>query len=209
MLEYYCDRLPAESLALEQGVFLSPTQRQFLLNKLQSNLRPEHRRRIEIMLLADMGQSQTQICEALQCSHDTARYWISMVQAGRIHAWDDLPIGRPKTINEPYLDRLKELANRSPRDYGYSFRQWTGQWLSKHLHREFDIKVSPRHINRLLRQMGLSTRQQQPDANRNGQHPASEDAGLTAGIVFCNLPSASSQSPPESLKLWPFSPKSY
>ncbi|MEO1183248.1 MAG: helix-turn-helix domain-containing protein, partial [Cyanobacteria bacterium J06636_27] len=34
---------------------------------LQTNLRPEFRRRIHIMLLADAGESQTQICKKIGC----------------------------------------------------------------------------------------------------------------------------------------------
>jgi len=143
---------------VEQGQCLTPFQRKLLHKSLQAELRLEYRRRIEIMLLADTGQSQAQICEALGCAQETARYWIAMAQAGQAHNWDDCPMGRPKTVNQQYLDRLKELVNHSPREYGYVFQRWTGQWLSKHLAKELGIEVSACHINRLLKQMGLSTR---------------------------------------------------
>lgn len=144
----------------KQGQYLTPFQRKLLLKSLEADLRPEYRRRIEIMLLADTGQSQTQICEALGCAPETARYWIGMAQAGQAHNWNDHPMGRPKAVNEQYLDRLKELVSNSPRDYGYPFQCWTAQWLSKHLAKEFGIEISDRHINRLLKKMGLSTRPQ-------------------------------------------------
>lgn len=143
---------------MEQGQCLTPFQRKLLLKSLQAELRPEYRRRIEIMLLADTGQSQAQICKALGCAQETARYWIALAHAGQAHNWDDCPMGRPKTVNQQYLDRLKELVSHSPREHGYSFQRWTAQWLSKHLAKEFGISVSPQHINRLLKQMGLSTR---------------------------------------------------
>lgn len=73
------------------------------------------------------------------------------------HQWQDCPIGRPKAVNEEYLERLKELISNSPRDYGYAFRRWTTNWLQKHLAKEFGIEISDRHIKRLLKQMGLST----------------------------------------------------
>jgi transposase len=141
-----------------QSLYLTPFQRKFLLKSLETDLRPEYRRRIEIMLLADVGQSQTQICEALGCAQETARYWIVMAQTGNAHNWGDRPMGRPKTVNEQYLVRLKELVSHSPREYGYSFQRWTAQWLSKHLAKELGITVSSCHINRLLKEMGLSTR---------------------------------------------------
>jgi transposase len=127
------------------------------------NLRPEHHRRLEIMLRANMGQSQTEICTALGCSPDTARYWMAIAQTDRAYEYVHA-IGRPKTVNEEYLARLKELVSHSPQDYGYPFQRWTAQWLQKHLAKEFGIEVSDRHINRLLKQMGLSTRNSQQKA---------------------------------------------
>ncbi|MEC4819100.1 MAG: helix-turn-helix domain-containing protein [Scytonema sp. PMC 1069.18] len=141
-----------------QSLYLTPFQRKFLLKTLETGLRPEYRRRIEIMLLADVGQSQTQICEALGCSQETARYWIVIAQTGQAHHWSDRPMGRPKAVNEQYLNRLKELVSHNPREYGYPFQRWTAQWLSKHLAKELGINVSSCHINRLLKDMGLSTR---------------------------------------------------
>jgi transposase len=142
-----------------QSFYLTPRERELLLKSLQTDLRPEYRRRIEIMLLADAGQSQAQICEALLCAQETARYWITMAQTGQAHSWDDRAMGRPKTVNEQYLARLQQLVNHDPRKYGYSFSRWTGQWLAKHLAKELDITVSAGYINMLLKKMGLSARQ--------------------------------------------------
>jgi transposase len=174
-----------------QGECLTPFQRKLLLKSLEADLRPESRRRIEIMLLADKGQSQAQICKALGCSPEMARYWIVMAQTGQAHHWNDHPVGRPKTVNEQYLDRLKELVNHSPREYGYSFQRWTAQWLGKHLAKELNIKVSACHINRLLKQMGLSTRQRRESAQLGTD--GTKDSNITIGDL---------QSSPDPNFLW-------
>ena len=70
-----------------------------------------------------------------------------------------IPIGRPKTIDDAYIQRLEALVRQSPKVLGYSFDRWTAHWLRKHLLQESGIAITERHINRLLRQMGLSTRQ--------------------------------------------------
>jgi transposase len=162
----------------QESKFLTPFQRKALLKHLQNNLQPEYRRRIEIMLMADVGKSQTQICEILGCSQEMARYWIGLAEAGLAHKWNERPIGRPKIVNAQYLERLRELVSNSPRDYGYAFTHWTAQWLSKHLASELGIEISDRHINRLLKQMGLSTK-------RKGSQPKEtnslEDAAITIG----------------------------
>jgi putative transposase len=90
-----------------ESKYLTPFKRKHLLKSLETDLRSEYRRRIEIMLLADAGQSQAQICKALGCSQETARHWIVMAKTGMAHCWNDSPMGRPKAINQQYLDSLK------------------------------------------------------------------------------------------------------
>lgn len=158
MSQHSAETNPHGSDAIEPGCLLTPFQRKLLTKALQTELRTEYRQRIEIMLLVDQGHSQTQICEILGCCHQTARHWIMMAQVGKAHQWNERQIGRPKTIDEHYLDRLKELVSRTPREYGYPFQRWTAQWLKKYLAKETGITVSEQHINRLLREMGLSTR---------------------------------------------------
>lgn len=143
---------------LSESEFLTPAQRQLILENLQANLQPKYRRRLEIMLLADIGKKQTQICQILGCSHQMVRYWSAVAKSGLVDTWNSQLAGRPKTINQQYAERLKELVSHSPRKYGYAFTTWTAEWLSKHLATEFRIKVSNRHINRLLKQMGLSSK---------------------------------------------------
>jgi transposase len=138
------------------GQYLTRFQRQLLQKHLDTELTPEYRQRIEIMILADEGKTQTQICKALGCSPLTARHWIFMAKSGQAHNWQEQPIGRPKIVNAEYLARLKELVSKSPKEFGYSFPRWTGQWLGKHLAKEFNIDVSARHINRLIREIEVA-----------------------------------------------------
>jgi transposase len=137
------------------GRYLTKFQRQLLEQQLEIETISEYRKRIEIVLLADDGRTQTQICREVGCSPLTVRHWMLMAKSGQGHDWQSQPIGRPKVVNSAYLDRLKELVGKSPKDFGYSFPRWTGQWLSKHLSREFNIEVSARHINRLIEKMDV------------------------------------------------------
>lgn len=187
----------------KQGQYLTTFQRKLLLKNLQTDLRPEYRRRIEIMLLADTGQSQTQICEALGCSQETARYWIGMAKAGQAHLWNDRPMGRPKAVNDQFLDRLKELASHSPREYGYPFQRWTAQWLGKHLAKEFGIKVSNCHINRLLNSMGLSTRSRR-EATEKVTVDTQTETPCSVGTKNSSITIGDLKSSSESDFLWSF-----
>lgn len=147
------------------GQCLTPFQRKLLQKNLQDNLSEKNKMRLKIMLLVDEGKTQAEICQELGCSQATARHWMLMARAGQAHNWQSSPIGRPKAVNDEYVARLQELVGQSPRAFGYGFKRWTASWLSKHLKKEFGIEVSDRHINRLLKQMGLSNRQQSLETN--------------------------------------------
>ncbi len=177
------------------GKFLTPFQRKLLQKSLQEDLPESYRQRIEIMLLADEGKSQAEICQTLGCCPATARHWMHVARAGMAHQWQDCPIGRPKAVNDQYLERLKELVSHSPRDYGYPFQRWTGQWLSKHLAKELGIEVSDRNVNLLLKKMGLSTRPQSDSAPEITDSETTKSSRITIG----DLQSSSESELPWSL----------
>jgi len=183
----------------EQIQLLSTFERQLLESSLHQDSRPEYRRRIEIMLLADLGKSQSEICAALNCSNVTARYWIYMAKMGQALQWNNVPIGRPKIVNDQYIKRLQELVTHSPQKFGYSFDRWTARWLSKHLAKEFAIEISDRHINRLLKKMGLSTRFKRSAKESNKNCQSLEGFGLVIRELNTNLKS-------NSFCLGPFDP---
>jgi transposase len=185
----------------QTGRYLTAFQRKLLQSSLRDvNLGEHQRQRISIMLLADEGKSQTEICQDLGCSQGTARHWIMMARTGQAHHWQEQPVGRPKLVNEEYIERLKEIINHSPRDLGYPFRRWTAGWLSKHLTKEFGIEVSTRHINRLLKELGLSTRLQ---SSRSSNIVTSKRIAITDLSGSCN------QETQELLSLQAFESRGY
>ncbi len=161
---------------------LTDFQKKLLFKGLQTELRPEYRRRLGIMIKADEGQTQSEICHHLGCSQETARYWIAIAQSGQAHMWNTHPIGRPKIINDEYLQTLKELINNGPKHYGYSFRSWTADWLSRHLAKQLKIECSPRHVSRLLKQMGLSTKPKNL-STQDGDGAPPKDKQITIGSL--------------------------
>ena len=186
------EKSDAEKSSKEGGKYLTSFQRKLLQKKLHSDLSESYRQRIQIMLLADEGKSQTKICRTLGCCPATVRHWMHIARSGMAHQWEDCPIGRPKAVTQEYLARLKELVNNSPRDYGYSFERWTGSWLSKHLAKEFGVEVSGHHINRLKRQMGLSKK------TSNSEDTDNQNANNNR-ILIADLKSENTANSPEFL----------
>ena len=142
---------------------LNDFQHKYLQKALANpQLSDRNRIRIEIMLRFSNGTSQKEICGSLQCSPATARTWIQVVQSGQAHRWGEFcQDGRPKTLEEQHCDRLFELVRyHSPKDFKFSFHVWTAKALQTQLLREFNIEISTRHINRVLKEAGLSRREQ-------------------------------------------------
>lgn len=196
------------------GKYLTPFQRKSLQKSLQQNLADKQRQRIQIMLLADREKTQAEICEELGCCQATARHWIMMAKNKQAHHWPSNPIGRPNLVDEEYLQRLKQLATTSPqainipnKDYRYPFKRWTAQKLSQHLQAELGIKVTPQHLNRLLKQMGLSTRPK-PIPETESDRPVGLDSNSCTirdreGIQIGNLDSDSMF---DTSEIWNFNP---
>jgi transposase len=181
------------------GRFLSVFQRKYLEKSLEKGLSKPYSQRIQIMLLADEGKTQTQICQELGCSHSTARHWITLAKSGQAHQWNNNAIGRPQTIDDRCLQRLKKLVTQSPkevkvpnRDFTYSAQQWTAKKLSEHLGAEFGIKISDRHINRLLKKMGLSTRPKQSSIENN-DNPTETNRGIVINDIHTRSPSINNE----------------
>ena len=162
----------------QDGKCLTSFQRSLLKSKLTEELSPKYEQRIRIMLMTDEGLSQSKIAKVLDCSPSTVRHWMFVAQSGEAHHWKQNGLGRPTVANAEYKERLGELVRKSPRetkvpDRNYSYRQarWTAGMLAKHLKAELGVEVTARHINRLLKGMGLSTR---PRDKYKEQHYSSE-----------------------------------
>jgi transposase len=124
----------------------------------QKDLPKEYQNRIKIMLLADEGRKQVDICNELKCAQATARYWILMLQEGKALTWNQTKRGRPIKVSTTYREILRDVLSQSPRRLGYPFRYWTADKLVVHMQKETGISICKRQMYRLLEEEGLSTR---------------------------------------------------
>jgi transposase len=187
------------------GKYLTVFQRKSLQKSWLQKLTDKQSQRIQIMLLADEGKIQAEICQELGCCQATARHWITMAKTNQAHHWQSNPIGRPNLVDEEYLQRLQQLVTACPqevnvpnKDYQYPFKRWTAQKLSQHLQVELGIKVTPQHLNRLLKQMGLSTRPK-PTVEIESNYPSPSNQSIQIG----NLDTASMF---DTSEIWNFNP---
>ncbi len=194
------------------GKYLTTFQRKLLHANLQPELTAKQRQRIQIMLLADEGKTQAQICQELGCCQATARHWITMARNNLAHHWKSNPIGRPTVVDEEYIQRLKQLVTKNPqevniphKDYQYPFKRWTAQKLSQHLYAELGVKVTPQHLNRLLKQMGLSTRPKL-NSERKGEQLKDKEQDRVRSSKCIQISDLDSVSIIEASEIWKFNP---
>ena len=181
------------------GKYLTIFQRKILQKTLQTGSMPtKYRQRIQIMLMADEGKTQAQISQILNCSVITVKYWTMFASAGNAHQWQSHPLGRPKSVSEEYLERLKELVNQSPQSvkvpgktYTYPYQRWTAKKLGEHLAKELEITISDRHVRRLLKEMGLSTRNQHQQAKGLNSKSSSRNRVLIEDLDLAQVPETS------------------
>jgi transposase len=142
--------------------YLTDLQREVLETALkQQDLSKEYQNRLKIMLLADEGRKQVDICNELKCSQATARYWILVLQEGKALTWNQTKRGRPIKVSATYREILRDVLSQSPRRLGYPFRYWTADKLVAHMQKETGISICKRQMYRLLEEEGLSTRPKQ------------------------------------------------
>jgi len=142
---------------MSQSLYLKPLEWRCLKRDLQDPYLPKkYQQRIQIILLTDEGKTQSEICQLLGCSAVTARRWMLMTKEGKAEQWNHQTFGRPQKVNQNYLLRLEELLKHSRKEFGSKSESWKAKSLAKQLTREFGIEISDRHINRLLKQRGLT-----------------------------------------------------
>lgn len=153
----------------QSGLYLASHEKAELQRALQSKHFSSYHQRISIMILADQGKSQLEICSILGCCSATASHWMHIVKIGMSSEWKERPIGRPKVVKGEYIDRLQELLSNSPKIHGYSFDRWTLAYISKHLSKELGVVVSDRHLKRLLKKLGISTKSAPVSSGKSNQ----------------------------------------
>ena len=122
-----------------------------MLKSLQAGLKAGRYRTIEIVLLADAGKLQIKIYQRSGIFKQMSLYWSALADATLINECYQTLITKPKTPNNQYIQRLKEVLTVSSSDCEYS-----------HI---FDIPIVIWRCKYLLHKIGLLIGDSQPDWN--------------------------------------------
>lgn len=113
-----------------------------------------------VLLLAE-GQSPQQVAEWLGEHARTLERWRKrFVEQGTDGLRDDTSPGRPPKLNPEQLNEVLADLTQPAYLFGFSSEKWQGKVLREHLKRRYDVDISLRQCQRLLKQAKLAARAQ-------------------------------------------------
>ena len=119
------------------------------------------------------GAHPEDVADALGMNRSTVYGWLAKYREGGIEALKAKPVpGRPPKLSGAQLQRLYRLVvGNDPRQLQFEFALWTRDMVRELIRREFDVRLSPVSVGRLLRKLGFSPQrplwrawQQNPEA---------------------------------------------
>lgn len=106
--------------------------------------------------MLDRGESIQQVAAALKLSAATARRYAALFSAGgRDSLLRVSDVGRRGRLPEEGLSWLIAAIKHAPVLQGFPAARWTREALAELVEREFGVRYSRSHINRLIRDHGL------------------------------------------------------
>ncbi|WP_322105975.1 helix-turn-helix domain-containing protein [Paraburkholderia sp. J41] len=112
------------------------------------------RRACAAQMLAS-GISLKRVSQELMLSPATARRYRAAFESGGVQALMELgDVGRRRQLPAEALARISRALKMAPEHQGLPGDHWTNELIRYFIEREFHIRYSSSHINRLIRDLG-------------------------------------------------------
>lgn len=113
-------------------------------------------RRAQMIRLSSQGKKTSEIAKMWGVTGATVCRTIQNFNAVGLKSLADKPRkGRPRKTTNRYVSLLKEVVQKSPRDFGYPFSSWTLDRLREHLGRQTGVLLNPRYLSQLMAREGI------------------------------------------------------
>jgi transposase len=114
--------------------------------------------RMRAVAAVEAGRHPEDVAATLGMARSTVFGWIAKYRDGGKQALKARPVpGRPPTLSAEQLGRLYALITGvDPRQLQFEFALWTREMIAELIRREFEVRLSPSAVGRLLRRLGLS-----------------------------------------------------
>ena len=131
---------------------LTPSELDGIKQAQRNSPSPQVRQRATAIHLLHLGNKPQQVAEVLNVTRSTIYNWVQRWQQSGLPGLSDKPKnGRPQLATPQYIQKLEQLIDSDPTEWGYSFTSWTINRLMAHLERETGITMSDETFRQLLK----------------------------------------------------------
>jgi transposase len=122
------------------------------------------------------GWSQVRIAEALSVTGGAVSQWLKQVREQGLGALRSRreESGRRPGLTEKDLAHLEVCLKRGPEAYGFRGEVWTQPRVREVIQKEFAITYTPRHVGRLLKQIGWTRQKPTERADQRDEDAVTE-----------------------------------
>src|SRR5512141_1614047 len=143
---------------------LKPKELAKIERAMRQDKRSEVRQRATVMRLLHLGHKPEAVAEQQMVSVPTIYNWHKLWREQGIEGLANRPkTGRPSKATEAYCQKLEEMLEKEPADYGYRFAIWTADRLRAHLEKETGILLSESRFRALMKKKGYRYRRPKHD----------------------------------------------
>ena len=120
--------------------------------------------RLMVAIIYKRGPSAPMIAEWLDTREQTLYRWFDRIEEEPIEqaVQDRQRPGRPTKLTDADKEEFQEYVQNPPTEAGYDQPAWTTALAQRFLDDEFDVEYSRRHVQRLLKDAGLTWQTPRP-----------------------------------------------
>jgi transposase len=113
--------------------------------------------RIIAIIAVAGGDSIEKVADLIQTSNETVRNWVNAFLCSGVQSlYPNTSPGRPKTLSDSEVKKLKKMLEKKPEDFDLRGGCWDAKKIRTLLLRCFGKKLSTKYIPELLKNIGLS-----------------------------------------------------
>jgi len=143
---------------------LKPKELAEIERALRQDKRAAVRQRATVIRLLHLGHKPEGVAEQQMVSVPTIYNWHKLGREQGIEGLANKPkTGRPAKATEAYCQKLEEMLDKEPAEYGYRFAIWTSDRLRAHGEKETGILLSAGRFRALLKKRGYRYRRPKHD----------------------------------------------
>lgn len=113
--------------------------------------------RLQMVYLIHQGKSSREVADIYQVSFKHVMNWVHRFkQEGLDGLKDRGGRGRKSNLNANEMDQVKNtILNKTPSEFGYSSKRWTGPLLLKWINQEYGTTYTATAIYKLIDKIGV------------------------------------------------------